>query len=988
MATTSAVIKINLEIEGGKTLALNIGNLKELKSAIKTINETRITLDPRSPKFGEASNQLKQLQGLYKGLSKDADTATVQIDQFNKELNEPPKAVGYYRQLSAQLAVLKNQYKDLSEADAKSKVGKNLAAQINGVNNKLKEQDASLGTFSRNVGNYKQSFAGITNLLPLLGVGLGAGEIINATREFEKLFAILKQVTGNEASANKVFSDIQQFAKETPFQINELVGAFVKLENRNFNPTIEQLRVIGDIAASSGKTVDQFTEAILDAATGEFERLKEFGIVARKNGDDLRVSFRGQSETFKNTTENITAYLLKIGQLPGIQGSAVAVSKTLDGSISNLQDNFVALAANIGGTDGALKSFVDFVNSAVEAINEFVGTPLSDKLQQQKSDFNALIGVLQDTTTAESERNAVIQTLKTEYPGYLQFVNEDVSGQIDLAKTIEFGNSLFEKRILLQATEEQRTKLVRERIKLEQQLTTALSDQQKAASVGVRTRTSARNEASDLGGTENIQAKSERDVLFIRENIKKVSDDLSNLTKTADDTALRTTGKTLSELSNEINNLDKKEKKVSDSIGFGSKIKNESTGAADSISTLTNRVTQLQDALSKAPQSGIVSATQKLVLAEQALARAKAKEQEARNPTQNLTEFQQAEAGLVSLGVDVNTPQNEADAKAQLDALALELSGAAGVTIPVELDQDQVRKDFEIQKYFLDQEDKARAENAEKERQRKEDQQRQNQEFLDIGLQAATQFNSQLAAQESARVDANLQKQTDAINTEFDEKRAAAQGNAVIIANLDKQQQAAQLAAEKEAARQRKNIALKEAVIAYALAAIKAGANVAGQIAAAAAFALGLAAINAQQFFAGGTVKDMTNESGVVKSANMKPTKHGDNRVAFLKVGERVLTKDNQAAIEQQYGSGIWRNIGAKDPGSIFGARHGSMVNPSYGFGRPILNVNTSLSREDIGLLARANAITSERIAESVKVGMAEGAKYNARQEKALSKTR
>jgi hypothetical protein len=413
----------------------------------------------------------------------------------------------------------------------------------------------------------------------------------------------------------------------------------------------------------------------------------------------------------------------------------------------------------------------------------------------------------------------------------------------------------------------------------------------------------------------------------------------------------------------------------------------ENLGAADSIAILTNRVTELQDALSKAPQSGIVSATQKLVLAEQALYRAKAKESEARNPTPVLTEIQQSEAGLLSLEVDVK-PESEEAAKAKLAEFALELSASFGITIPVEVDTEQAKKDFELDQYFRSSTEAADKKEADSKKEQRDKEQQQIQEYLDIGLQAASQFNSQLAAQETARVDANLQKQTEAINTEFDEKRAAAQGNATIIASLDKQQKEKQLQAEKAAARQRKQIALKEAVISYALAAIKAGPNVAGQIAAAAAFALGLAAINAQEFFAGGIAKDITNEQGVVKSANMKPTRHGDNRVAFLKVGERVLTKDNQAAIEQQYGSGIWRNIGAKDPGSIFGARNGSMVNPSYGFGRPILNVSTSLSREDIGLLARANAITSERIAESVKVGMAEGAKYNARQEKALSKTR
>jgi len=558
-------------------------------------------LKDRQLKINAAIKEAKKLGSPYDALLGESiklkrETAELREEQtkLNREFKATKVPKDSLEGLRLEYSKLTAQVTKLSKAERESAFGKRIISNAAQVKREVDLIEQSLGRFTGNVGNYKSAFLSIARILPLLGAGLGAAEIVDATRQFEKLFAVLKQVTGSEAAANKVFSDIQQFAKETPFQINELVGAFVKLENRNFNPTIEQLRTIGDIAASSGKTVDQFTEAILDAATGEFERLKEFGIVARKNGDDLRVSFRGQSETFKNTSENITAYLLKIGELPGIQGSAVAVSKTLDGSISNLQDNFIQLAANIGGTGGALKGFVDFLNSAIEVINDFVGTPLSEKLQEQKSNFNALIGVLQDTTTAESERNAVIQTLKKEYPGYLKFVDDDVNGQLDLAKTLEFGNGLFEKRILLQATEEQRTKLVRERIKLEQQLTDALTDQQKASTIGASRRPNARNEASDLGGTENIQAKSQRDILFIRENIRKVSEDLANLTKNADDTALRTTGKSLAELSKEINKLDEKKKTPSDKTGFG-KTDDEIKGAAGSVKALQLEISKLQE---------------------------------------------------------------------------------------------------------------------------------------------------------------------------------------------------------------------------------------------------------------------------------------------------------------------------------------------------------------------------------------------------------
>lgn len=120
----------------------------------------------------------------------------------------------------------------------------------------------------------------------------------------------------------------------------------------------------------------------------------------------------------------------------------------------------------------------------------------------------------------------------------------------------------------------------------------------------------------------------------------------------------------------------------------------------------------------------------------------------------------------------------------------------------------------------------------------------------------------------------------------------------------------------------------------------------------------------------------------------MRPTRKGDNRVAYLRVGERVLTRDNQAAIEQQYGSQVWKSIGAKDPNSIFGARHSGSMPLTFGSGRQILNVNTQLSKQDIGALSKANSISSEKMGQIIRDAMAEGAKYSSREAKALSKAK
>ena len=97
--------------------------------------------------------------------------------------------------------------------------------------------------------------------------------IINVRGEFATFQAVLTNTLGSAQAAQREFDKIQKFAAETPFSVRGLTEAFVRLVNQGFKPTTAQLRKLGDLASSTGKDFIQLTEAILDAQTGEFERL-------------------------------------------------------------------------------------------------------------------------------------------------------------------------------------------------------------------------------------------------------------------------------------------------------------------------------------------------------------------------------------------------------------------------------------------------------------------------------------------------------------------------------------------------------------------------------------------------------------------------------------------------------------------------------------------------------------------------------------------
>lgn len=225
--------------------------------------------------------------------------------------------------------------------------------------------------------------------------------VVNTLSEFKKYEAVLTNTFGDNSAAKQVLADITDFASKTPFQVDELTNSFVKLANRGFVPNMEQMTMLGDLASSQGKDFDQLAEAILDAETAEFERLKEFGIRASKEGNRVTLAFKGIQKQVENSPEQIRAAILALSQeAPGVTGAMAAISQTTGGMISNLIDTWTQFKLSIGQAfEPLLKQFLpqaiafvqrltDWVNDNQETIQRWV-----PRILMVVGAFGALVGV-------------------------------------------------------------------------------------------------------------------------------------------------------------------------------------------------------------------------------------------------------------------------------------------------------------------------------------------------------------------------------------------------------------------------------------------------------------------------------------------------------------------------------------------------------------------------------------------------------------------
>lgn len=194
--------------------------------------------------------------------------------------------------------------------------------------------------------------AGIATTALVTGFTILGKSVLSTSAQFESYQATLETIEGSQEKAKASLDWIAGFAKKTPYDLAQVTESFVKLKAYGIDPIADDaLRILGDTGSAMGKSLDQAVEAFADAATGEFERLKEFGIKAKTQGDDVTFSWtkngKEMTKTVKKSSNEIRAFLLEtMGDR--FSGAMDKQSRTWNGMMSNLGDVWSSFQRKIG----------------------------------------------------------------------------------------------------------------------------------------------------------------------------------------------------------------------------------------------------------------------------------------------------------------------------------------------------------------------------------------------------------------------------------------------------------------------------------------------------------------------------------------------------------------------------------------------------------------------------------------------------------------
>ena len=268
-----------------------------------------------------------------------------------------------------------------------------LSRRFTSATSGIAAQNRQLRVWGGTSRNYLGSLGGLAQWLgPVLG-GLSHAVkrgVVDSAASFERFRTALETVEGSSGKARASMDWISNFAVKTPFEMEQVTDAFVKLRSDGMDPTDGLLRTLGDAAAAAGKPLTRAVEAMTGAMSGDNEGLADFGIEARAaEGGKVRYEYEVGGET--KIAEAMAADGAQIRQVLGgildikFGGAMAQESKTFMGMMGNLADqwarfrNMVMASGLFDFLKGRLGALLDTLDrmaadGSLQRIAEQVGT--------------------------------------------------------------------------------------------------------------------------------------------------------------------------------------------------------------------------------------------------------------------------------------------------------------------------------------------------------------------------------------------------------------------------------------------------------------------------------------------------------------------------------------------------------------------------------------------------------------------------------------
>ncbi len=275
-------------------------------------------------------------------------------------------------------------------------------------------------------------------------------ESFGAANEIEKYEAALKNMLGTTEAARDRMQEYFKIAAQTPFDLPQVIEAGNKLQALG-RYSEDNVKMLGDLAAASGKPMEQAMSAFAKMASGQkgiaVDMFRDLMITV---DDWTKATGKGVSESGEllASTDELLAALPKIMKSKGYFGMMATQADTTAGKLSNLEDNAYQLKVAFGERlQPTLRRLMDEGNRLIDVTKRWVEIPAEQKIAREKTEMNALVDSLIGANDNEALRTTYIDLINRKYPELLKNLDLERASVEDIKTALKGANEEYDKKI-------------------------------------------------------------------------------------------------------------------------------------------------------------------------------------------------------------------------------------------------------------------------------------------------------------------------------------------------------------------------------------------------------------------------------------------------------------------------------------------------------------------------------------------------------------
>lgn len=352
-------IKRVIKIESSESL----NTLNNLSSRIKELKENMGDLDITTDEYRQVSEEVTQLENVKRNAIRGV-TAAVE---------------GSYNAYSKELSILQKHRKTLNE---NTQEYRDMTKRVAELQQKLKDMDAEVGVYSRNVGNYSSAFNGLQ-----FSVNQVVRELPVITMGFDRFMLAISNNLPMLFDSIKAYREMAQGQQDVNAAMMDVSvsGAEAATATTQMATSQQAAGVAGHAMATGATAAATATKALIKALFSWNTLLLVIIVVLQQFADEIQEWVEGlfeveeqidhATEAMREFSKEIEATGLGIGdevvKIKELQSAWLALVDNLDAKKKFIEENksvFDGLGVSIQNTADADRLFIDQTADYIEAI--------------------------------------------------------------------------------------------------------------------------------------------------------------------------------------------------------------------------------------------------------------------------------------------------------------------------------------------------------------------------------------------------------------------------------------------------------------------------------------------------------------------------------------------------------------------------------------------------------------------------------------------